>query len=263
MNTFKILFFTQEDPFYVKIFFEEFFKNYANLNEIKGIVISKTMGESPYKLAKRLIQFYGPKDIFKMTVRLFIQKSKSIISDLFGFKGAYSVKQLCKKFEIKCIPCDDINGDEFLTSLRHINLDLIISVACPKIFKKELLLIPKKGCINIHHAPLPRYRGMMPNFWQLYHGEKNAGITVHKINCGIDDGDILLQEIVPIRAEESLESLIKRTKRIGAKHVIEAINSIKEDNYEKIENKKEEGSYFSFPTREDVQKFREKGLRIL
>jgi methionyl-tRNA formyltransferase len=143
------------------------------------------------------------------------------------------------------------------------NLDLIISVAAPVIFKKGLIELPKHGCINIHHAPLPEYRGMMPNFWQLYHGEKSVGMTIHEINPGIDDGRIILQKGVDILPGETLDSVIKRTKRIGAHFMIEAIKLIKSGNVDYKKNLATEGSYFSFPSREDVKEFKRRGKKIM
>jgi methionyl-tRNA formyltransferase len=126
-----------------------------------------------------------------------------------------------------------------------------------------LIDLPRLGCINIHHAPLPRYRGMMPNFWQLYHGEKSVGITIHKINPKIDEGEIILQKQVPIKAGESLDELIRRTKQLGAHFMVEAIEMVRNGRVKFKENRPEEGSYFSFPTREDVKKFRAMGHRLL
>jgi methionyl-tRNA formyltransferase len=143
------------------------------------------------------------------------------------------------------------------------NLDLIISVAAPEIFKQEIIQIPKYGCMNIHNAKLPSYRGMMPNFWQMYHDEKRVGITVHEINPKIDDGRIILQREVDIEPEEKLDALIKRTKRIGAHLLIEAIDIIRSGNVTYKDNKSTEGSYFSFPTRKDVKEFRKRGKRII
>jgi methionyl-tRNA formyltransferase len=90
-----------------------------------------------------------------------------------------------------------------------------------------------------------------------------VGVTIHKINPKIDEGEIILQKQVPIKPGESLDALIKRTKRLGARFMVEAIEMIRNGNVKYKENRPEEGSYFSFPTREDVRKFREMGHRLL
>jgi methionyl-tRNA formyltransferase len=139
---------------------------------------------------------------------------------------------------------------------------LIVSVAAPVLFKRDLISLPRIGCINIHNAKLPKYRGMMPNFWQLYHREKTTGITIHEINPKIDDGRILLQDEMEISEDETLDSLIRKTKKAGAHMMIEAIRRIKQEDVRYLENPATEGSYFSFPKREDVKEFKKRGGRI-
>jgi methionyl-tRNA formyltransferase len=175
----------------------------------------------------------------------------------------YSIKQSASLYGIDVIERSDLNGRGFLSLIKQHNPDLFISVASPIIFKEALITIPTMGCINIHNAPLPKYRGMLPNFWQMYHDEKAIGITIHEINPKIDEGRILLQKDVDILPNETLDSLIKRTKRMGAHFMIEAINMIKSGSVKYSENDPAKGSYFSFPTREDVKEFKRKGKRIM
>ena len=275
----RIIFFTQEDPFYVKIFFDEFFANYKSLDEIKAVVISKAMGKkSLFALAKQMYGLYGIFNFLRIGFKFVfyklmskrkiskpmhsthtgsIQSAKSVDVD-----RTYSIKQLCDLYGIQTIERSDINSESFISMIKTYNPDLFISVACPIIFKQSLINIPKLDCINIHNAPLPKYRGMLPNFWQLYHREKNVGITVHRIQKGIDTGDIIIQEMIPIIEEEPLDSLIKRTKRYGA-HIISKIIQDFQDGHIKYRKMLGEGSYFSFPTRSDVKKFYKMGNRIL
>jgi methionyl-tRNA formyltransferase len=261
---FKIIFITQDDPFYVQCFFDEFLKVYANSKEIQAVVIQKPMGKkSIWTLVKQMYAFYGLTDFFKMGFRYLKTKSLNKLSHFFQKSEWFDLKQLCQAKNIKVLHQNGLDQPEFLDELRQQNLDLIISVAAPTIFRKELIDLPRFGCINIHHAPLPKYRGMMPNFWQLYHGEKTVGITIHKINSKIDEGEIILQRQVPVKAVESLDELIKRTKRLGAHYMIEAIEMVRNGKVQCKENRPEEGSYFSFPTKEDVRRFRAMGHRLL
>jgi methionyl-tRNA formyltransferase len=68
---------------------------------------------------------------------------------------------------------------------------------------------------------------MLPNFWQMFHGEKTVGTTIHYINTGLDDGEILMQKETSIGENESLDSLIRKTKKFGAEMMVEAIAGIK------------------------------------
>lgn len=264
MKPFNILFITQEDPFYVRLFFEEFFKNYAPIGDIKGVVIAPTMGKkSLNKLLKQMYDFYGPVDFVKMGFRYACYKAGDLLSNMIPLKQFYSISQVCHYYKIPVKTCSNINAADFLSDLRKMDLDLIISVAAPQIFKDGLIKIPEKGCINIHNAKLPKYRGMLPNFWQMFHGEKSVGTTIHRINPGIDDGDILLQEETVLQPGESLDSVIRRTKRFGGRLMIEAIKGIKNNTLKPVPNLSSEATYFTFPTKKDVLEFKRRGYRLI
>lgn len=261
---FNILFITQDDPFYVKLFFEEFFKIYKSLDDIKGVVISRAMGKkSLFQLARQMYDFYGPLDFLKMGIKFAAYKTMAMLPFSSGISGWCTISQLCNRHGIGVIHESSVNGGPFLEKVKSMHLDLIISVAAPVIFKEKLIALPRLGCMNIHNGKLPRYRGMLPNFWQMYHGEKSVGVTIHEINPGIDDGRIILQKDVDMNPNETLESIIKRTKRMGAHFMAEAIERIKTGNVTYMENPATEGSYFSFPTKEDVKEFKRRGKRIM
>jgi methionyl-tRNA formyltransferase len=260
----KILFVTQDDPFYVKLFFEEFYEACEFLEEIVGIVIVEPMGKkSRAKLARQMLDFYGPADFLRVGMKYAAMKALAYAPGVFRGNGFTSLQQLSKKKGIRVISGSNINAPDFLKKIDSMDLDLIISVAAPVIFKKELLGVPKHGCINIHNGKLPKYRGMLPNFWQMYNNEKNVGITIHEINPKIDDGRIILQKEVEILPGETLDSLIKRTKREGAHLMIEAISRLKTGNVQYRENRALEGTYFSFPNKKEVQEFKQRGKRIV
>lgn len=264
MSPFNVLIITQEDPFYVRIFFEEFFKNYLPLENIKGVVIAPTMGKKSFnKLLKQMYGFYGFWDFVRVGVRYVFFKAGDRVSRIFPLRRFYSISQLCRFYKVPVRACQNINSDDFLDEIRKLDLDLILSVAAPQIFKDKLLKIPKKGCVNIHNSKLPKYRGMLPNFWQMYHGEKSVGTTIHRINSAIDDGEILLQGETPVSPGESLDSIIRKTKRSGARMMIEAIRGIESDLLKPIPNRSEEATYFTFPTRQEVVQFRKRGYKLL
>jgi methionyl-tRNA formyltransferase len=264
IQPFRILFITQDDPFYVRLFFEEFFKNYRSLHEISGVVIAQAMGKKSYaKLARQMYDFYGTVNFTRMGMKYALYKILACLPDAFGKNGSFSLAQLCSRYGIKVMYDSRINSREFLEKIKDMNINLIVSVAAPVIFKKDIIQLPKYGCINIHNAKLPKYRGMMPNFWQMYNNEKSVGMTIHEINPKIDDGRIILQKEVAIQPDETLDSLIKRTKRIGAHFMIEAIDMIRSGAVSYKENPAAEGTYFSFPTREDVKEFKKSGKRII
>ena len=185
------------------------------------------------------------------------------LSGFLPLNRFYSIAQLCHRYGVPTWKCGNVNSETFLNKINTMDLDLIISVAAPQIFKDQLIGVPRRGCINIHNSKLPKYRGMMPNFWQMFHGEKAVGITVHRINLGIDDGEILLQKEVPIQEQETLDSLIRRTKILGAHLMIEVVRLMKCDRLQPLPNPSSSSSYYSFPSPQDVKEFRQKGFRLI
>ena len=248
----KILFVTQDDPFYIKNFFEEFLSNYSDKFNVLGVVICPAMAKkSILDLLKQMYEFYGFKDFFCTLLRYFLLKLRR-----------ETLTNICKKHNIAVTFEKDINSRAFIDRLRNRGLDVIVSVAAPLKFKAELLQLPILGCVNVHHAKLPYYRGMMPNFWQMYRDEKFAGLTVHKMNLKIDEGEIILQKDIPIEKGESLDTLIKRTKKIAAHCIAESLDLMSNNKAACLPNIPGQGSYFSFPKKENVIEFRHKGKKI-
>ena len=252
-SDFKILIITQDDPFYIKEFFDEFLKNYHDHSEISGIVICSTMGKkSKYKLIKQMYNFYGLLDFTRMTFRYSLIKVKG-----------NSLENLFNLYKIPVFRANNVNSDDFINYWKKQGITVLVSIAAPQIFKINLLNLPEWGCINIHSGKLPNYRGMMPNFWQMFHNEKSIGITVHTMDEKIDRGKYVLQQDVNIDPNESLDSLIKRTKRLGAHNIIEVLKQIKEGNISYLPASNEKGSYYTFPTKKEVKEFRKKRKKIL
>ena len=136
-----------------------------------------------------------------------------------------------------------------------------MSVAGNQIFRKPLIELAPKGCLNLHSALLPKYRGLMPTFWALKNGEKETGVSVFLVDEGIDSGPIVVQKRVPIETD-SLEELIRATKVIGMDAVWEAVEKIHRGRPKLTPNPESEKTYFSFPTKADVRAFRAAGKRL-
>jgi len=263
MKPFNILLITQEDPFYVRIFFEEFLRDYPRREEIKAVVIAPTMGKrSLAKLARQMHDFYGTRDFIKVGLKYAYYKLRNRLAAILPAGRFYSIRQVCDHYRVPVLHADNINDEAFLSAIRRYDLDLVVSVAAPQVFRSALIAVPRQGCINIHNAKLPKYRGMLPNFWQMYHGEKRVGTTVHRINERLDDGDILLQQETPILPGETLDSLITRTKKIGAAVMIQAIDGLKDGGLRPMANSSTEATYFGFPSKNDVSEFRRRGYRL-
>ena len=120
------------------------------------------------------------------------------------------------------------NNEEFLNTVKKINPDLICVVAYGKILPKELLEIPKMGCINVHGSLLPQYRGAAPIQWAVLNGDKKTGITTMYMNKGMDTGDMILKEEVQIGEDETTGELWERLSKIGAKLLVETVEKIED-----------------------------------
>jgi methionyl-tRNA formyltransferase len=102
---------------------------------------------------------------------------------------------------------------------------------------------------------------MLPTFWVLFHGEAETAVTVHLMNEALDDGPIVLQEAVPIRAGETQAGLMGRCKRIGGRLLAQAIDLFELGEAQTRPNPRAEATYHSFPTAEEAREFHARGGR--
>ncbi|HKF21398.1 MAG TPA: formyltransferase family protein [Candidatus Angelobacter sp.] len=260
----RIVFLTQDDPIYILPFFDEFFRQDLAEIEVAGIFSCKTMGErGRMKLLRELLHLYGSVGLIGLLARRTYLKVAERWPATTAAKRFCSVSQICRAFKIPHTFIGNPNREEFKRSIAALTPDLLVSVACPYILKEELLSLPPRGCVNIHHAPLPRYKGMMPTFWQMYHGERQLGLTIHTMAARLDEGCALLQEHVPIRPGESLDSLIRRSKRQGAHSMLKVLRQFAQGTQSVLPPNHEQGSYFTFPTAAEIKEFRRRGFRAI
>jgi methionyl-tRNA formyltransferase len=260
----KIEFLTQDDPLYVLPFFDEFVRYYASEFEILQISASPTMGKrSRRQMIKELTQLYGVSGMARLGGRLIKSRLAGKLPKRAGANHYDTFAQLCRAYRITHVPIGNPNDSEFVKSIQARAPDVLVSVACPYILKEPLLSLAPHGAINIHHAPLPRYKGMMPTFWQMFHGESTVGLTIHYMAAKVDEGGALLQEQLEIESGETLDRLIRRSKRHGAHCMARVLRQIATASQRTYEHNQEGGSYFTFPTLKDIHEFRKKGLRAI
>jgi methionyl-tRNA formyltransferase len=222
------------------------------------------MGARPRKkIVRELAQLYGGTGLTRLLSRLATSQLLGLIPKQTDARRFYSLRQLCRAYSVPYVQIGNPNAAEFVQSLKRRAPDVLISVACPYILKEPLLKSATDRAINIHHAPLPRYKGMMPTFWQLFSGEKSAGITIHDMVAKIDEGDALYQGEQAIEPGESLDHLIQRTKRHGAHCMAQVLRQIQDGEVKRMPLDHSRGSYFTFPTSDEIQEFRRRGLRAI
>lgn len=267
----NVLFVTQDDPFFIPHFFDELISIVKSETEIcvNGVVIQKPLGKKTItSLVKSMLDFYGPVDFLRIGLRYVVYKTLNLIAVRFfrgKFFGIFSLEHLLFKKGWTIINVTDVNSAPFINLVKNSNIDLIISVAASQIFKPVILSTPRYGCINVHSAKLPKNRGMLPNFWALYNydNEPTSAITIHKMNERLDDGEIISQEEFHLDPTESLHQLIIRTKRLGARQVLKVLKRYLKNGPKYLQNNSAEATYHTFPTKEDVARFRAKGLRLI
>ncbi len=118
------------------------------------------------------------------------------------------------------------NNIEFIEKIKNLKPDVICVVAYGKILPKDILEIPKLGCINVHGSLLPKYRGAAPIQWAVLNGDKTTGITTMYMNEGMDTGDMILKEEVEIGENETTGELWNRLSKIGGKLLVETLEQI-------------------------------------
>lgn len=117
---------------------------------------------------------------------------------------------------------------EFIEKIKSLNPDVICVVAYGKILPKEILDIPKYGCINVHASILPKYRGAAPIQWAVLNGDKVTGVTTMYMDVGMDTGDIILVEETNIGEEETTGELWDRLSKIGGNLLVKTLKQIEE-----------------------------------
>lgn len=253
----NVLIITQDDPFYIgKSLNYLFDKSPSELNYVGCVLLSSSpYGKTNKTFYQRAFEAYK---VFGLS--FFLGYSLRFILNKFNKKT--NVTNVLKSNKIPIIEINkSINSKDSLDLISSYKPDVIVSIAGNQIFKKDLINLPKMGCLNLHTALLPKYRGLMPTFWVLKNDEKKTGVSVFFIDEGIDSGEIISQQEVII-GNHSQSSLIKETKIIGMKLIINSLLKIKSGNFAIIENPESEATYYSFPSREDVNIFYQKGKRF-
>ena len=121
-----------------------------------------------------------------------------------------------------------VKATDFVDVLRGLAPDLIVVVAFGQILSKEILSLPPLGCINVHASLLPRYRGAAPMQWAIVRGEKETGVTTMFMDEGLDTGDMLLREKLPITQGMTAAELHDEMMRLGADVLEKTLFSLSE-----------------------------------
>jgi methionyl-tRNA formyltransferase len=133
------------------------------------------------------------------------------------------IKVLAEKYNLPVFQPDNVNSIDSMEYIKDQNPDLIIVVAYGKILKKEIIYIPKYGCINIHGSLLPKYRGPSPIQQAIINGDEKTGVTIMKMDLGMDTGPVILKKEIEIDIKDTGGTLHDKLSKLGAEAIIEGL----------------------------------------
>ncbi len=134
-----------------------------------------------------------------------------------------AVKELARQQNLPVLQPERARDEAFLAQMRELAPELIVVAAYGQILPSALLDVPKFGCLNVHTSLLPKYRGAAPIQWAILNGDAETGVTIMRMEAGLDTGPIVSEERTPIAAEDNAQTLHDRLARIGGALLIRTI----------------------------------------
>ena len=197
--------------------------------------------------------FMGTPDFSVPTLEKLIESKHEVVAVVTGedkvrgrgMKPSFTpVKECAVKNNIDVYTPLRIKGnEEFINTLRELNADAIIVIAYGQILPKEVIEMPKYGCINIHASILPKYRGAAPIQWAVIDGLKETGISIMQMDEGLDTGDVLSLTKIKIAANETGGSLFDKLSLLGGDALLETLDNIENGNITRTKQIDEESTY--------------------
>ena len=126
------------------------------------------------------------------------------------------VKALAQRAHLPVLQPERVRDPKFIEALRAVQPDMIVVAAYGQILPKEILDLPRLGCLNVHTSLLPKYRGAAPIQWAVLNDEAETGVTIMKMDAGLDTGDILAQQATRFVADDNAATLHDRLAQMGA-----------------------------------------------
>jgi methionyl-tRNA formyltransferase len=240
----KIAFLTTDDPLYLPAFFEKVLSRRARDTFGVYVVPPLYKQQTSTQAALRYYRSFGFKVFVGLALKILGAKLKG-----------QSIDGVCRRNSVQCESIADVNAPEFLKRLGAEAPDVLVSVSCPQIFKTPLIELPTRGILNIHGAILPHYRGVMPSFWMMANGEKQAGVSIYFVNEKIDAGSLCGQRVFSIQPEETLDEFLCRSKGIAAELLLEVLGKMESGEVAGQPLNLSEGSYYSWPDAKAYKKF--------
>ena len=133
------------------------------------------------------------------------------------------VKILAEKLNLPVLQPPKARDEKFIGELRELKADLMVVVAYGQILPQTILDLPPHGCLNVHTSLLPKYRGAAPIQWAIADGNSETGVTIMKMDTGLDTGPVLSIRRTPILPADDSQTLHDRLAQLGAELLVETI----------------------------------------
>jgi methionyl-tRNA formyltransferase len=133
------------------------------------------------------------------------------------------VKELARRHQLPVLQPERARSEEFFAALKELAPEIIIVAAYGQILPQRILDLPALGCLNVHTSLLPRYRGAAPIQWAILNGDSETGVTVMKMDAGMDTGGIIAMEQTVIEARENAQMLHDRLATMGANLMVRTV----------------------------------------
>ena len=170
----------------------------------------------------------------------------------YGSGGRIVGKNLAESLGIPVYSVARLRKDEeLLSQLRDLKPDCIVVAAFGQLLPKEVLELPRYGCVNIHASLLPLYRGASPIQQAILHRDKESGISTMLMAEGLDTGDILLQKKLPLTGEETGESLFEALALLSQDCILETLRLLEEGKCPRRAQEEEKASHCSMIVKQD------------
>ena len=163
-----------------------------------------------------------------------------------GPGNQYEWQRIAEMENVQYLSCHNLHDDQVTAKIRLFGPHLGIALAAP-ILRSPLFTTPSLGTINLHKGRVPLYRGMPPAFWELWNHEKEVGCTVHKVEAGLDTGDVLIESAIPVSSHTTVKGMQLALDELGVSMVVKAIKVLA-DGHPVWKKQKGTGRTFRKPT---------------
>ncbi|WP_419765652.1 MAG: methionyl-tRNA formyltransferase [Arcobacter sp.] len=191
------------------------------------------LGATKYskKLLLNLIKNnFIPKVIFAIPEEFTISYSTEKVKNV----NFSNLKKIAQRHNIRYYEIDSVEGErlnDYNALVKDLNLDLILVLGWYYMIPRSTRMLTKYGAWGIHASLLPKYAGGAPLNWAIINGEEKTGVTLFRMEDGVDDGDIIAQESFPIRYTDNIGDVYKRATKVSKKLLVDVLKNIENINF--------------------------------